>query len=81
MHHRVRGKVSAIDVRQIFDGRGEQQWSAITPWEQEVARLGCDTRTTRERIGWLDQYRSGVMNVPTPTMVGPSPPSEPDGDL
>jgi len=44
--------------KKIADCRVESAAASTDPTEIEVARLGCDTRATQERIRWLNQYRS-----------------------
>jgi len=78
IRHQLLPAQRAWIAKKDADCRVEAASSSTDPQEQEVARLGCDTRTTRERIDWLDQYRSGVAAAPAPTMVAPSPPTEPD---
>lgn len=36
----------------------EAAQASLEPTEIEATRLQCDTRLTRERIQWLQQYRS-----------------------
>ncbi|WP_137786181.1 lysozyme inhibitor LprI family protein [Sphingomonas sp. 3P27F8] len=38
----------------------ESASAAVDPVERETARLVCDTRTTRDRINWLGQFRDGA---------------------
>jgi uncharacterized protein YecT (DUF1311 family) len=40
------------------DCKVEGAASSVDPTDMEVARLGCETRLTGERISWLQQFRS-----------------------
>ena len=44
--------------KKAADCRVEAAQSSIEPTEIEVARVQCDTRLTRERVQWLQQYHS-----------------------
>lgn len=57
------------------DCRLEAAQSSTDPTEIEIARLGCDTRTTNERTGWLQQMRA---SQPDYGYASPMPESGPD---
>lgn len=81
VRHQLLPAQRAWIAKKAADCQVEAASSSTDLQEQEIARLGCDTRTTRERIDWLNQYRSAGSDVPGPTSLTPSAPTDSDDDL
>lgn len=81
VRHQLLPAQRAWIAKKDADCQVEAASSSTDPQEQQVARLNCDTRTTRERIDWLNQYRWAGNDVSAPASVMPSATTDGDDDL